>query len=311
VLVEGSDDGKEWRKVQGGVFLFRVEGAAGTGAAYDKNVVDIPDNDQQVLRISVMYDPEESLEVKISDLKAWKVVSKPPETVPVQVKKDGVANRKGVTEITLDAGHRNLPLYRLSLKFADENFYRRLTLYGRNEESRVEKIAMEGGGKKDRIVDVPWTPLASHAIYRFTTGGEVEESTTLNLAGSRFRYLKAAVENGDDKPLVFRGLELARLAAYVEFKTEKGQGYNLYLGRAGARAPSYDLAHFADKLEAEGVAAAGLGAVVKNPDRAEAVRPVPLSERYKGIIWIALVAVVAVLALLLFRLARSRPESKQ
>ena len=310
VLIEGSDDGSAWQKVQGGVYLFRVAGAAGAGTAYDKDFVDIPDNNQQYIRITVYYDPEESLEVKISDVKAWQVVSKPVETAAVLVRGSGVAQKKGVTEITLDAGHRNMPLHRLTLAFADENFYRNVTLYGRNEESRVEKVAMEGGKKKDRTVEVPWAILASHVIYHFSAGGEVEESTALNLAGARFRYLKVAIDNGNDKPLSFKGMELTRLAAYLEFKPEKGQSYSLYFGRRGAPAPSYDLAYFADKLAAEGVAAASLGPVVKNPDHAEAMRTVPLSERYKGIIWIALVSVVAVLALLVYRLARSKPGSK-
>ncbi len=143
VLVEGSDDGKEWRKIQGGIFLFRVEGAAD-----DKSFVDIPDDDQQYLRITAFYYPEESLEVKIGDVKAWEVVSKPQETMPVQARKDGVASKQEVSEITHDSVHRNLPLYRLSLKSADENFYRRLTLYGRNEESRVEKVSWSQARRK-------------------------------------------------------------------------------------------------------------------------------------------------------------------
>lgn len=307
VLVEGSDDGVGWQKVKGGALLFRVAGGKGAGESFDRSVVDLPENDQRYLRITVYNGQDDPEHVDIQKVTATRFVRQPPETVEVPIKGGKAFNKKSVTEISIDTGFRNLPFYELVLHFADENFYRRVNVSGRNEETGVMKTAMEGGAEKKKTVRVPWTHVTSLVIYRFTSGGDTDESTTINLSGAGYRYLKVMIENVDDKPLRFEGADVKRLACYIDFKREQGESYTLYFGNDDARRPSYDIVHYIDRLREGGVTQAKLGAPAANPDRGGPEQKIPLSEKHKWLIWAALLAALAVLILLVYRMAGRYP----
>jgi len=309
VLLEGSDDGAAWQVVQAGVFLFRVTGEAGSGAFFDKNFVALPPNDQRYLRVTVSNGQGDPDCMTVSGVKAWQVTREPPETAAVPVTLTRSAEKGNLTRLSLDAGLRNLPLYALTLKVSGADFYRTLRVSGRNETVTVVKKTAEGDAKRAQEVEVPWTPLTSSVVYRFTSGTEVEESVSVFLGDGRFRYLRVDIENGSDKPLDIEGATLDRLVYRLGFKAEPGEVYKLYAGKPDAAAPSYDIVHFVDKLRAEGARAATLGKLVPNPDRTVAAVQAPFSERHKGILWGALIAVVAVLSILVYRMTRRQPPA--
>jgi hypothetical protein len=304
VLIEGSDDGTRWQVVRSGAFLFKVErGPASSG--YDKKVVAFPENDFRYLRITVKHDPGDT-DVGISGVKAWRHVHTPPETVSVDVAGRQVVEKpkERATEIVLDLAWRDLPLHEMTLDFTDANFFRRVTLSGRNAMDRIVRTSMEDGSVLEKRIETPWRSLASGAVYRYSSGGNVDESLTVSLGGAGCRYIRIRIENRDDAPLIFSGAKVSRLVQYVAFQPKRGEKYALFFGNPAARMPGYDLARFARRLREEGMTATGVSDVRENPGRDREERVVPWSEKHKWLLWVAIAGIGAVLALMVWRQAK-------
>jgi hypothetical protein len=312
ITVEGSDDGIRWRVARAGAYLFRVRSDGGL-QGFDKSEVSLPDNDWQFLRVTVENGADDEERVEIEAVRAWHLVAREPVTVSVPIAATAVTHddRTRTTAIELDLAFRNLPLHSLSLSFRDENFFRRIVVEGRDERQRVVSRRVENAPARETRVDEPWRMLADAVIYRYAAAGSVEESPALSLDGLSARYLRITIRNGDDAALNFGGAAITRFEDRVCVKPVEGGPAFLYFGNPRASSPSYDFSHFADKLRAEGVSPATLGAGERNPDSAgTAERQASWPERHKGVLlWAALLGVLAVLGLLVWRQAKAADTS--
>jgi len=309
-LVEGSDDGTTWRTVVADALLFRIRGDGGR-SAYDKNAIELPDNDQRTLRVTVHNAPDDPPRLEPIDVRAWRHVVEPGRFAPVPLLKTRVQNKEDATLVELDLGYRNLPLQELSLRFTDANFFRRLTVCGRQQETVMVRREFPSG--PTRAVEVPWGHITDGAIYRYTSGGRAEEALTIRLQGTTCRYLLVRIENGADPALHYDGASATRLIHFLGFPPRAGARYFLYFGNPGVSMPVYDLPHYVERLRREGVARATLGAAVENPPREpepevrprDRVKSAEWGERYKAILWVVLFLVLCVHFLIVYRQARS------
>jgi len=314
VLVEGSEDGLNWQRLRDTSLLFRV--AEEPGGFYEKKAVSLPDSDHQYLRITVFHGKGDPEYLTISQVRAWRLVVTPAETEAVAVASQKVIEdpKAKTTEITWDLGFRNLPLHQLAVRFRDANFCRQFILYGRNRLEREERRPTEDGGVRQRWVPEPWVHLSSGWIHRFTSGGVQEESAGISLSGAQCRYLRLVILNRDDPPLQLERAEVRRLVTRIAFRPVGQAGYWLYLGHAGAEPPRYDLAQYAARLRAEGVAPAEIGPVALNPGHEIPAEDVPWTERNRVFLFIALAVAIALIGWLVFRQAayasRSEPDGK-
>ncbi len=303
VRVEGSDDGENWRTVREGAFLFRVQHSDAESHAYEGNVVTFPDNDLRYLRITV-YNAEDDKGVReIMDVKAFQHVWTSAETVAVPVIAAKAVQETHRTEITMDLGYRNMPLHELMLSFSDPNFFRTVTVWGRDQEKRVVRRVVEDSPALERTVEEPWRQVTAGTIYRFSADGSADESLTLKLHSTKFRYLQVRVENRDDPPLSFTEARVSRLVQRLEFPTARSGQYDMLTGYAKAIAPVYDVGHYIGKLRRQGVVEASLGKLVPNPLHKTTEQTLPWSEQHKGILWLALLAMAAALGFLVYRMA--------
>jgi hypothetical protein len=317
--VESGNDGQSWHTLVEGAVLVRKPADA-TGALYEKKAIAFPENDERYIRVTVFNASGDPDHVGIVSVKSFRYVVTAAETVPVTVaaqavKQDAERHR---TEITLDLGWRNLPLAELKLNFTDANFFRRISLSGRNTEKETVRTSREDAAAVERIIDAPWQPVTGEpvtggpvtagAIYRYSAGGKTDESTTIGLSGAGYRYLRIWIENASDPPLAFEGASVTRLAYYLDFQAKQGKTYTLYFGNPKAGSPMYDFAQYAGRLRSEGVAKATLGAAAPNPAK-RAGRVPPWSEMHKGLIWAALVLVIIVLGLLIMRQMKAVGQS--
>jgi hypothetical protein len=311
-LVEGSDDGESWRTVREHAFLFRVAGD-GASSGYDKSIVALPDNDQRYLRVTVFTGTDDPERIDIQDVKAWRLVSEPPETVAAPIASMDVTQKTKdrVTEIVVDLGYRNMPLRELALRVSDRDFFRRVSVAGRERTERTVQVPMEDGSTRPKVVEEPWSEVSGGVIFRYSSGGNKDESLSLDLAGARHRYLRVRIENADDPPLGLEGASATRLQCYLAFEPRWKAPYTLYFGNADARRPHYDIEHYVDRLRSEGVTVAALGQAMANPTFGEGGKRAPWSERYGWAIWIALLGGVGVLALLVYRQAKAAAASRQ
>lgn len=305
VRIEGSDDGQSWQVIRDGAFLFRAREADAQGGTFDKDVVRFPDNDQRYLRLTVYNDVDDPEVVKIEDVASWRQVRTLAETADVAVVSTKKEEKKSVTEIILDLGFRNMPLYGLTLAVADRNFFRHLEIAGRNAETKTVKTVVEDSPKLEKTVPVRWNDVTRGTIFRFTTESGVEESLEIALKGSKYRYIRVRIKNYNDPPLHIEGATVTRVIQYVWFAGDPNIHYALYFGNPKALKPKYDVERYIAKLRRDGTNHAVLGPVIPNPTHKALTKKVPWSERHRRIIWIALVAMLAVLSFLVYRIAVS------
>lgn len=309
VRVEASDDGETWEMIKDGGFIFRIPPDDGKASGYDRSVVPIPVNDQRYLRITVFTGGHDDREIAIEEVKAWMKVVVNPVTAAVPIVSTKTSQKNRVTEIIIDLGHRNMPLYDMAFRFSDENFFRKVTLFARNWETKVVRRPVEDSPAHEKTVKVAWKRIKRATIFRFSSSAGKEESLKVNLGPCHYRYLLVKVDNGDDPPLSFTGATVTRLVRHVEFQPRGSSQYEVYVGNPKASRPTYDLGHYVGRLRQEGLVRARLGDVIPNPTYRPAEREIPWSERYKWPLWITLLGMLAVLAFLVYR-AATGPAAK-
>jgi hypothetical protein len=303
VSVDASADGESWQVLKASDWLFRINYERGS---YNKAEITLPDNDFRYLRVTVFNAPDDPAQVPVERVTAWDIAAAAPETAdaPAKVTLREDPKQK-TTEMEADLGFENLPLAEISLAFADANFLRRVDVLGRNCPTRTIVEPVENSQPRRLVVEEPWTGLTTASVYRLPGGPGQEASTGLTLhLDAQCRYLMVRIHNGDDAPLKFSAMHVRRLRQYVDFQAGGAAPWQLYVGNEAATRPQYDLENFADRLRAEGVTAANLGAVAPNPLFVAPVTVVPWSERHAVLLWSGLGVVLAVLTILVVRQAR-------
>ncbi len=326
VMVEAGSDGQSWQVLRKGDWLFNVYDENGR-YQYAKTRVALPDNDFRYLRVTVFQAPDDPKDLPIEKVQSRFDKSTPPELAEVRIDPNSLTVAENpklkATEIEVDLVFEKLPLHEVVLSAGDEPFLRRVEVLGRNHKTIIIEQPVENAPPRKQEVEEPWRSLGGGVIHRFdmlTTSrpepaGEHDLSANLSvpLSGG-CRYLKLRIYNGDDAPLK-RGspiLKVHRRRQYVAFQAKGAGPYKLYLGNADAAAPQYDLAHFADRLRAEGVTKATLDAVAPNPSYAPPVKTIPWSEQHKGIIWGAMLFLGLVLVVMVRRQFRNaRPSQRR
>jgi hypothetical protein len=127
------------------------------------------------------------------------------------------------------------------------------------------------------------------------------KSNVFDFPAFRAKELLIVVENEDNQPLKIDSISAYQLGAYITAKLYRGEKYLLRFGNKDAKAPSYDLEYFKDKI----------------PDNLEKLTPsAPLKiggeqQHIKAksffnntIVWIILVVVIGAVALVTIKLSR-------
>ena len=285
VLIESSDNGKNWNQVAERPHLFRFRCKYNESYCNRERAMYISKNDHRYMRITIYNNKGEKRKIKINNVWARDWTPYVPETEPVAVQKTELSEKSNSnTQIKVDLGNKNLPLYDVKLDFEDEDFFRYANVHHQGSNSRL------------------------NSIYRFSSGGGLDEDLSIRLKQSRGQTFVLDIENGDDPPLQFKNLTVTRLVRRVAFFPKTDGPFKLYFGNAAATRPKYDLSHFLDRLENEGVYRANLGSIsFKEPPPKE----IPFSERYKWLIWVALLAVLLVLGLLVLGQVKSAQGEKK
>jgi len=293
VLIESSQDSKKWQKVREDAFIFRISREA--GVTHDKNVVAFPDNQDPYLRVTVFNDAFDRGRIDIDDVLAWQVLKTSAKTVSVPILETSVRDvpQEKSTEVTVDLGVRNLSLHMLTLQFEDRNFFRRVSISGRDQKERVIRTSSENAPIQEQTVQEPWDVVTTGAVYRYSGRHGSDDSLTVSLKGCRYRYLNIRIENDDEPSLHFSKAEVSRLAAVLEFQAKAGHEFRLLAGNMFASVPNYELARDADRLRAQNIHPAALGEVSPNPGyRQPGAKPASWFEEHRLVSWVILIVVV-------------------
>jgi hypothetical protein len=116
------------------------------------------------------------------------------------------------------------------------------------------------------------------------------------------------IDNGDDTPLSLQSVNLQMLQRTLCFEAAGAGQYTLRYGDPALTAARYDYATlFTPQTDA---AQATAGPEQRNPEYQPRPDQRPLTERYPGLLWAALVVVIATLALIAFRSVKRTGESQ-
>jgi hypothetical protein len=110
------------------------------------------------------------------------------------------------------------------------------------------------------------------------------------------------IDNGDDTPLAVQSVHLEMLQRTLCFEAAGSGQYTLFYGDPALTAARYDYSTlFTQQTDA---APATAGPEQRNPEYQLRPDQRPLTERYPGLLWGALIVVIATLALIAFRSAK-------
>jgi hypothetical protein len=294
--IEVSTDETSWALLAEGAYVFRVT-AAGNVATH--TTLKYPVSDSRYLRVTLLL-AASGPPVRISGAT---VAFVPPEAhVPMRLlpstKPQPVATPTDAktSEWTLDLASPGVPIAEVALDITDPAFERRALLAAANHQNY-------------------WAPIAATLLFRVApnvAGKLAEENVRVAADGTRKRYLRLTVYNGDDAPLALRTVSPAYVAEELVFRAPAAGTYTLYVG-GDVPAPTYDLAAVLQRSGEQPTLAASFGTITPNPTfghLAKPAAPPPLSERYKLPIAIGLALLLGLLALWAVRLMRRARETQ-
>ena len=279
----------EWVTIVDRAYVFAVPAPA--AARYE--TIALPENNHQLLRVTVFHGPDDPDRIQIADAWAGTEERRRPREAPIAVRitqaEDAQARE---TILTLDLGARHQPFRGIVLDIATPRFWR-----GVGVEARVDPPVGQAGPP------LAWTFLCEGAIYRAEADGEVAESRRVEVAG-RDRVVRVRIRNRDDAPLRITGATVMAPVERIAFEAVPGRRYRLTYGDPGRPAPAYDLARTVGDptLFAARAREGALGPPVQTPP--EAVVP-PWTDRNPALLWASLVAVVLTLGALTRQALRS------
>ncbi|OHB50637.1 MAG: hypothetical protein A2Y10_02115 [Planctomycetes bacterium GWF2_41_51] len=311
VKIEGSNDNINFFTVVNEAFVFAVDDRKFSRF----NEIDMPANDYRYLRITVYPMPDEKNAPVINDVQTFISENKPaPRTIIAITGTNHIEDQKeNISIYEYDLGFKNLPVSEIQLTFADQSFYRQVSIEGRNAVKRRVKIHSEDNRERFEDVNETWNYITGSVVYRYVSSdGKEHHNTTLPIS-SAYRYLRLTIRNYDDRPLKL-------LSAYAEMiphrlifsKAGSTSPLSLYVGSQSASKPQYDIVQkLSNPLEVSTTPAIA-EMITDNPLFAkEAQKPVPWTEKHRTMLLIALIAVVSIVGLYMLKSFKSIGPPRQ
>ena len=279
----------EWVTIVDQAWVFAVPPPA--AARYE--TIPLPENNHQLLRVTVFHGPDDPDRIQIAD--AWASVEdrRRPREAPLVPRITRAEDAPGhETVLTLDLGARHQPFRGIVIDAADPRFWR-----GVGIEARLDPPAGQAGPP------LAWTFLCEGAIYRAESEGELRESRRVEVAG-RHRVLRVRIRNRDDTPLQIAGATVMTPVERIAFEAAPGRRYRLTYGDERRMAPTYDLARTVG--DATLFAARAKDCALGPPVVTLPVAVVrPWTDRHPTLLWAGLVGVVLALGALTRQALRS------
>jgi hypothetical protein len=294
VIVEGSDDGRDFATLVDDAWLFAIPGA--DGARYER--IPLPENDHRYLRLRVELGPDDPKRIEIGEVSAEGEGTRPrARALAVPVRRYESAETRE-TLLVIDLPGARHPFREIRLEVDTRSYLRSV----RVEAQRLTR-PVTGRSRATPSPDIEWAPLGAGMIYRYESGGRLYENTRLAVSG-RERRLRLRIRNGDDAPLGVRGAAVSVPRERVLFEAEPGRLYRLSYGRERAAPPSFDLQRTLPDPSAwaAGAQQGRLGAPLRLGDGAAAQRP--WTERHPALLWAGIVFVALSLGAITWRALR-------
>jgi hypothetical protein len=272
-----------WETLTDQAYVFAVPDPG--GARYE--IVRLPENNHQFLRVTVFHGPADPPRIEIVDAFSRPERRRRPREAPHSVRPvraEDPASRQ--TRFTLDLGARHQPFLGLQVEVRDRQFFRGVVV-----DAGVAAGAPGGDPPGGALA---WQYLADGALFREDgLGGGVSESLRVDVKG-RARVLRLTVKNREQPPLDVTGVSVLVPVERVAFEALPGRGYRLTYGVPELGPPTYELVRTAGDpaLWSARAEEARLGDPVRRP-LADAAS---WTQQYAGWLWGGLLSAALVLA---------------
>ncbi len=294
--IEISNDEQKFDRLTEGQLVYRVVSGEQSGSS---TTLTYPVSDARYLRVTLLPGADkERLRITAAHLaltsESSRLLQRSLAAVVSSLPRKSDARQSAWL---LDLGAPGVPIESLLIDVQTTLFERRVSLSASDDQRS-------------------WSSLGGGLLYRAANA----EGLTLSFSSTRARFLRLAIDDGDDPPLLVRAATASYRAQELVFRAAAGGvdgqlAPRLLVGRADAAHPLYDLAsviaRYGDALRP---AQAAFGPLEPNPDfRAPVPKAAPLppaSERHKGAIVAALSLLLLVLALWTIRLLKSSNDNE-
>jgi len=196
-----------------------------------------------------------------------------PRLLERAVRRLTVRQRGSRTVIAADLGFERMPVDQVVVSAATRSYERPVEIEGSNDRRS-------------------WVPLATGRL--FAIAGSRQEPVAL---AAGHRYLRATIDNGDDRPLADIRVRLLARSRALLVAADGTSPYRLLYGDPGRQSPSYDYARLpASSLDIERAGVAVLGAETINAGFEEPPDTRSFAARHPAVVKAALVLAAAVIA---------------
>jgi hypothetical protein len=301
--VEGSNNNTDFYTLIPAAYVFAVQ----TDQVRRFPKIDLPVNDYRYLRVTVSAMSSEDKAPEIEGLSCFVTDKENSKTEAVAITLiSHTEDEKKKTDIyEYDLGYKNLPTAELVFEIEDADFYRFVTLEGRNAEKRKILLDSEDNVERYREVEEAWHRVTSAAIYRYEQEEKVEK-LSVELGGRTcYRFLKITVNNYDNSGVSMKNL-IARISrGFLVFEGRSDQNAVLYAGSKDAKKPVYDIERtLTDPRDAD-ASMVTLTSLRLNPAFGTGEKEAAWSESHGWLLMVVLILAVGVLGIFIFKSFKS------
>lgn len=242
VDVEGSHDGRSWKKLATGEPIFESPNGV------TKPRISFPEGVWEFLRLTI--DDRRSEPVPFTGAQLHKArATAPTEAVPITIKSRDES--LGTTRLGIDLGAANLTLASLRIDTNEPLFTRAVTL---------ATPELGDDGVRERTI-------AEAMIYRANVNGKSEARLDIPVELQiHTRELLVLIRNEDSPPLSIEGVRAERRLVQLIFFANQAGRHSLLSGNSQAAVPHYDLSALSERLKNASAREVVLSPVAANPN---------------------------------------------
>ncbi|TDG36843.1 DUF3999 domain-containing protein [Pedobacter changchengzhani] len=279
VMLEGSNDNTNWFSI---LKNYRILGIKNNDTDYKFSKLSFPDSKYQYFRIAIKSDLKpENLEAKISKMDTVSGNAEKINYTSYNLFNDVAAQRSSI-EIALKNAS---PISSLKLNVeSDFDFYRNIKIRYATESFESEK----------------GTQYNFMPLYEGTLSSL--EKTQFNFPNTIVKFLRIDIQNNDNKPLRFKGVELFGSSYEIIARFDDlDSKYALYYDNPNADNPNYEITNFENKIPSN-LTQINIGKEEKNPSYSIVIEK-PLFEN-KSWLWALMGIIIFVLGWFSFKMLR-------
>jgi len=228
IKIEGSDDNKKWFTIREHL---RIVGYSNGETKVKYASLNFPSSEYTYFRLTL--DDINSARIKIFDVFTMDIDTRKPGSyseLPIVTRKDSLKKQNKTTEITLDLGQNYFLSHVVLFPKKEKDFFRNVNVY-----CSLGKITSPKG------VFENWS-LEGTGVLRS------DDENKFSFFNSNSSKIKIEIFNQDDQPVEIP--EIKVFSEDCQLVTQLPVSDNLFLcyGKTNDNSPTYDMAHFEEKI---------------------------------------------------------------